>query len=313
MNISKWLNNNCKNLHGKRVVVTGATGGLGREICLMLAELNADITLACRNKEKTNSLINEIKSIYPHTNIEFVELDLNTLSSVDDCIKKIQAYNGIDILINNAGIYNVPLKTLDSGYNNVFQVNFVYTYYLTKKLLPELQKKANSTCITLGSVAHNYSKIDPKDIDFSTRKKHSKIYGNSKRFLMFSLYELFKDIKDVNLAIVHPGVTLTNMTNHYPKAINWLVKIFIKLFFPHPKKASLSIIYGSNHNCRYHEWIGPRILNVWGKPKINKLKTCTNQESQEIFSIAENLYNSIDAKDIVKPKTKTTKHTKKNT
>ena len=85
--------------------------------------------------------------------------------------------------------------------------------------------------MAVSSIAYNYSKIDENDIDFSTRKRASKAYGNSKRFLTFALHELCKNEK-VNLAVVQPGVTLTNMTNHYPKAINWLVKIGIKLLFP---------------------------------------------------------------------------------
>lgn len=292
MNIKKWLSINCQSLKGKRVVITGATGGLGKEICDYLAQLEADITLACRNKSLAENLIAELQIKYPNVSVDFVQLDLSNIDSVNSCIKDIKKYNGIDVLINNAGVYNVPLKNLDSGYNNVFQINFVYTYYLTKKLLPELEKKENSTCIALGSVAHNYSTIDENDIDFSSRSKSSKIYGNSKRFLMFSLYELFENTS-VNLAIVHPGVTLTNMTNHYPKAINWLVKIGIKFLFPSPKKASLSVIYGTNFKTQYHNWIGPRIFNVWGYPKLSKLKTCSVNESKKIYKISEDIYNKI--------------------
>ena len=292
MNITKWLNINCQSLKGKRVVITGATGGLGKEICDYLAQLEADITLACRNKSLAENLIAELQIKYPNVSVDFVQLDLSNIDSVNSCIKDIKKYNGIDVLINNAGVYNVPLKNLDSGYNNVFQINFVYTYYLTKQLLAELEKKENSTCITLGSVAHNYSTLDEDDIDFSSKTKSSKIYGNSKRFLMFSLYELFEN-SSVNLAIVHPGVTLTNMTNHYPKVINWLVKIGIKLLFPSPKKATLSVIMGTNCNTEYHKWIGPRIFNVWGYPKLSKLKTCTINESKKIYLIAEEIYNKI--------------------
>lgn len=295
MKFEKWLNKNCQSLKGKKVVLTGATGGLGREICDYLARLEADIILACRNKTLADGLAEELRGKYPSIKVDFVALDLSSLDSVRACVKELKKYKGIDILINNAGVYNVPLKTLDSGYNNVYQINFVYTYYLTKQLLPELEKKDNSICITLGSVAHNYSKIDAEDIDFSTRHKSSKIYGNSKRFLMFSLYELFKGSK-VGLSIVHPGVTLTNMTNHYPKAINWLVKIGIKLVFPSPKNATRSIIWGTNQTTGYHEWIGPSILRVWGRPKLAKLTTCSEEESQQIFDIAELIYSEIDNK-----------------
>lgn len=292
MSIRKWISKNCKDLTGKRVVITGATGGLGKEICMLLAGLNADIILACRNQKLSEKLSDEIKLVYPNINIDYIQLDLSKISSVKTCINELKKYNGIDILINNAGVYNVPLQTLELGYNNVFQINFISTYYLTKELLPELEKKDNSTCITLGSVAHNYSKIDINDIDFSTRKKHSKIYGNSKRYLMFSLYELFENTK-VNLAIVHPGVTLTNMTNHYPKAINWLVKLGIKLVFPKPKKAVLSILLGTVQSTKKYEWIGPRVLNVWSYPKLSKLKTCTPEESKKIFKITKDIMSKI--------------------
>lgn len=292
MKKNKWLEKNCASLKNKRVVITGATGGLGEVICFMLAELDADITLACRNENKANALKSKLLTSYPNTKIDFVHLDFNSLESVNNCINKLKLYNGIDILINNAGIYNVPLEKMDSGYNNVFQTNFVYPYYFTKKLLPELEKCENSTCVVLGSVAHNYSKLDEKDIDFSTRKKSSKIYGNSKRFLMFSFFELFKDSK-VNLSVVHPGVTLTNMTNHYPKYINWLVKIGIKLVFPSPKKATRSILYGTCHTPPTYNWIGPKIFNVWGNPHISRLKTCSAEESKKIYSIAEEIYNKL--------------------
>jgi hypothetical protein len=158
--------------------------------------------------------------------------------------------------------------------------------------LPELKKKPDSTCITLSSIAHNYSPIDENDIDFSSKKKPSLIYGNSKRFLTFSMYELFKDT-GINHAIVHPGVTLTNMTNHYHRSINWLVKIGIKILFPRPRKAVLSVFYGITNPCKHYEWIGPRIFNIWGTPKKTKLKTCSYNEYQKICQITNQIFNNI--------------------
>ena len=109
---------------------------------------------------------------------------------------------------------------------------------------------------------------------------------------MFSLYELFKNSK-VKLAVVHPGITLTNMTNHYPKAINWLVKIGIKFLFANPRKAALNIVYGTQIETKYHEWIGPRLYGIWGIPKLQKVTTCKPSESEKIFEIAESLYLKI--------------------
>ncbi len=288
----KWIKKHCPNLKNKVVVVTGATGGLGKEICFALASLDATIVLACRNETLANTLSSKIKEKYPNSTTHFIPLDLSDFKSVNSCIDKLKNYNGIDILINNAGVYNVPVKKLDSGFNNIFQINFLYTYYLTKQLLPELKKKENSTCITLSSIAHNYSKIDHNDVDFSSRKKPGKIYGNSKRFLTFSLYELFRN-SGVNLSIVHPGITLTNMTSHYPKCINWLVKFAVGVLFPTPYKASRNVLFGINNHTPNNTWIGPQFCNIWGSPKLKKLKTCSNEESQKICSITNKLYETL--------------------
>ena len=60
-----------------------------------------------------------------------------------------------------------------------------------------------------------------------------------------------------------------------------------------PKKAMLSIAEGLFTDCRYHEWIGPRLLNIWGKPKLKKLSTCKQAESEFIGKTADDIYNKL--------------------
>lgn len=296
MNINKWLKNNTKNLSGKRVVVTGATGGLGKELCMYLAGLNASLVLACRNENLALDLKKQIINKYPNVMIDFVSLDLSSMQSVNECIDKLQKFDRIDILIHNAGVYNVPVKKLETGFNNIFQINFVSPYYLTKELLPLLKKSKEPMCMVVGSIAHNYSKTSSSDIDFSFSKKPSKIYGNSKRYLMFSMFELFKNENNISFSVAHPGITLTNMTNHYPKFINWFVKIGIKLIFPAPKKATLNLVKGIFTPCNYHEWVGPKFLNIWGRPKKQKLNTCSTEESLDIYNKSEEIYKKLKYK-----------------
>ena len=159
-------------------------------------------------------------------------------------------------------------------------------------MIPTLRKIKNSKVIVISSIAHNYSKVNFDDIEKLKTNKPSVVYGNSKRLLTFSIQKLFED-SHVNLAIVHPGITLTNMTNHYPKSINWLVKLGIKALFPSTKKASLSILSGIFNNTNKNEWIGPSKYNIWGYPKNQKLNTCSAKEQDRIFVEAENIYNKI--------------------
>lgn len=293
MNIKKWLKLNTYDLTNQTIAITGSTGGLGTEIVKILLSLNADLVLLNRNLDKSLKQKQELLALYPKAKIEIIETDLSSIASVKLSVESLRNFN-IDILIHNAGIYNVPLDKTSSGYNNVFQTNFISPYYLTKEFI----KNSNvSKIVVVSSIAHNYSKINFDDIDFSKSKKASKVYGNSKRFLTFAMQELFKDLQHVKLSIVHPGITLTNMTNHYPKAINWLVKFGIKILFPKPKQASLNIIKGVFYSTNYHEWIGPKTFNIWGRPQKKKLNTASAQESKQIFEIAEKIYEKIKNSD----------------
>ena len=286
MNIKKWINLNTSDLNNKTIALTGTTGGLMIEVVDFLCSKNAKLILLNRSEEKTLSQIAQLKHKYINANIDFIKCDLENFQSVTQATEILKTKD-VDILYLSAGAYNIKRYTTSLGFDNIFQINFVAHYYIAKQLLPSLNSRSGKI-VLVGSVAHNYSKIDPNDIDFSKRKKPSKVYGNAKRFLMFSLMKLLEN-KTCKLSIVHPGVTLTNMTNHYPKSINWLIKIGIKLFFPSIKKSCLSLIAGVYRHTGFCEWIGPGILNVWGKPKLQKLNIEIS-EIESIFKISEKLF-----------------------
>ena len=290
MNIKKWIIENTSSLQVKTIAITGSTGVISKHLVETLAGLDANLILINRNKEKTLSQMKKLNLMYPNVKLEFIQCDLANFESVCFAIEKLKEKQ-IDVLFLSAGAYNIKRFKTSLGYDNIFQTNFLSHYFIAKELLDKI-KQRNGKIVAVSSIAHNYSKIDLKDIDFSTRKKHSKVYGNAKRFLMFSLQELAKK-EDVNLSIVHPGLTLTEMTNHYPKAINWLVKCVIGLFCPTNKKASLNLVKGVFEKTEHYEWIGPKILNIWGNPKKQKLKTCTKEECEQIFKVAEKIYNDI--------------------
>lgn len=290
MNITNWLKSNTSSLKGLTIAITGSTGALISSVIKKLATLGANFIFLNRSKNKTEKQIQELKNTHPNINAEFIECDLANHETVKATTKILQTKK-FDVLYFAAGVYNVPRFKTNIGFDNVFQTNFVSNYYMLKQLSDKI-KKDNIKILAISSIAHNYSKLDENDVDFSNRNKHSKVYGNSKRFLTFALHEFCKK-ENINLSIVHPGVTLTEMTNHYPKCVNWLVKIFIKLFCPSVEKASLSLIKGLFETTNFHEWIGPSFCNVWGYPKQTKLKTCSLSESENIFKIAENIYNNL--------------------
>ncbi len=287
MNYEKWIKENCGSLEGKTVAVTGTTGGLGKELCGFLASLGATLILVDRNAEKSNSFANELKNKYS-CSAECITADLEDMDSVKTAATVLLG-KPIDIFIHNAGAYSIPRKICKTGYDNVFQINFVSPYYIIKTLLPKLRERRGKA-VAVGSIAHNYSKTDSHDIDFSTRKQASMVYGNAKRYLMFSLTKLFENEQEASLSIVHPGISFTGITNHYPKLIFAVIKHPMKVIFMKPKKAGLSILKGCFDETAYSQWIGPRFFDVWGIPKIKMLKTAKEDEIKSIFSNAEKIY-----------------------
>ena len=291
MRYDKWLTQNTAGLNGKTVAITGSTGGLGKHICRYLASLGADLVLLDRNQERSEANKRAVEAEFPGTRITLVNLDMVDIFSVEKATKKLKEIEP-DIFIHNAGAYSIPRCTANSGYDNVFTINFVSPYYMICQILPILRKK-HGRVVVVGSIAHNYSKINERDIDFSGVNRASKVYGNAKRFLMFSLYELFKNNTGVSLAVTHPGITFTNITSHYPKPVFAIIKYPMKVIFMHPEKAALSIVKGVFSSTFYHTWYGPRIFNIWGIPSKKKLRTCSVKESERIAAISNDIYLKI--------------------
>lgn len=289
MSISGWLKKNTCSLQGKTVAISGATGGIGRRLCEHLAGLGASLLLLDRNTQRSNELINELVAKHPDLSATHMRLDLEDVACVKEVTHRL-CENTPDVIIFNAGIYHVPRKTCSCGYNNIFQVNFLSPYYMARKLKPCIEAK-NGKIVAVGSIAHNYSHIDTADVDFSSRKADSKLYGNAKRYLMFSLYSLFEGSHA--LSVTHPGITFTNITAHYPKLIFAIIKHPMKVIFMSPKKASLCVLRGIFDSCGKNEWIGPRLFNVWGYPKKKKLNTCKYDEALQICELAEQAYRKM--------------------
>lgn len=288
MTTAAWIAKNAHSLSGKTIAVSGATGGIGNALCRHLAVLGANLILLDRNGEKSRALIGRLQTAYPDLQAEHIRLDLEDVACVDAAARELET-RAIDALILNAGAYHIPRHACAAGYNNVFQINFVSPYYLARRLLPQLRER-NGRVVAVGSIAHTYSRTDATDVDFSTRRSSSKVYGNAKRYLMFSLYGL---CDKGGVAVTHPGITLTNITAHYPKLIFSLIKHPMKVLFMSNKRAALSILRGLFEDCKENEWIGPRVFNVWGLPKKSTLRTVDATEAAHIRAVADEVYAKI--------------------
>ena len=283
MNMSKFLKKYEGALKGKTVAMTGCTGGIGKELCRYILALGGALLMIDRNPKKALLLQKELKAQFPNAKIMRITADMQDTSSVLAAGEEIKAEKP-DILVHNAGAYKIPRTITEYGYDNVFSINFISPYILTKELIDTVER-----IVVVGSIAHNYSKTDEADIDFRKRTASSLVYGNAKRYLMYSHFELLKNHPEVSLAVTHPGITLTGITAHYPKWLYVIIKPLMRVLFMKPKYAALSILSGLFQNTEPYSWIGPRFFGIWGAPKKAKLKTARPCEIKKIAENAEKI------------------------
>ena len=287
MNIKKWLSKNTRPLDGQRVAISGSTGGLGKELCGYLASLGAELVLLDRNYTRSLALAGELRNSFPDLKVSHITADMSDMASVRSAADRLVGMN-IDYLILNAGAYSIPRCVCDTGYGNIFQINFISPYYLARRLLPDVESRGGKI-VAVSSIAHNYSRIDEGEVDFASRKSDAKVYGNAKRYLTYSLLAL----DSTAVSIAHPGISFTGITNHYPRVIFALIKHPMKIIFPHPRVACLSVLAGLFTDCKTGEWIGPTLFDVWGKPRKKPLRTATGAEAARISAIAEKIYQDL--------------------
>ena len=291
MRIKAWLSKNTVSLAGKTVAMTGSTGGLGQALSLHLVRLGARLILLDRNAARSAQNRARLLSTVPTADVICMTLDLADMEQVKQVTDAL-CREPIDIFIHNAGAYSIPRKTCTTGFDNVFQINFISPYYMIRTLLPHLRAR-DGHVMAVGSIAHRYSRTDEGDMDFHTRTRASRVYGNAKRYLMFSLYALFEKERDVTLAVTHPGITATTITAHYPKVIYALIKYPMKVIFMRPRRAVLSLLAGVFSATSKNEWWGPRFFDVWGIPKRKTLTSVTKEEYCAIACAADEMFEKL--------------------
>lgn len=279
MSLNNWLKKNTTSLKHKNIVITGTTNGLGLETLKLLARLEASVIVGVRNTARAEEQKREILKNHPLAEITILKIDLSDARSIKDFANRVNflCSFGIDALINNAGVFSNSKEVLSNGHERHFFTNFVAPIYLSKTLLPLLEMKPNSKIIFLSSISKNFTKINFDDFEFKNNKKDIAAYANSKRLLTYAAMKLKEESKDVHVNIVHPGVSPTALFS------NSSFKIFsplLKLMFPSAKKACLNEVAGLFFETKQNEWIGPRVFNIWGKPKKTKNKIKNFNQSE---------------------------------
>jgi NAD(P)-dependent dehydrogenase (short-subunit alcohol dehydrogenase family) len=205
-------------MKSKRVIITGANSGLGKESAFALAKLGAEIVLAVRDTNKGQSVKNQILNQTPSAVIEVAALDLMDLDSVRKFAAS-QSTKPIDVLLNNAGIMAVPFEKTKDGFESQMGTNHLGHFLLTELLFDAISEGSNPRIVNVSSSAHRLGKLKTGDVNELNVSKENyspwTVYGNSKLANLLFTNELVRRLKLVNsnitVAVAHPGYANTNL------------------------------------------------------------------------------------------------------
>lgn len=216
-------------LSGKTVIITGANTGIGKETAIDMANRDARVILACRNKEKGLKAVEDIRSASGNTNVEFRELDLASLASVRIfCQQILEEESHIDILINNAGVMACPYWKTEDGFEMQFGVNHLGHFLLTNLLLERLKQSPSARIVNVSSSAHKRcSRINFDDINSTKQYDSFKAYAQSKLSNVLFTRSLARRLEGTSVTTnsLHPGVIRTELGRHFNK--------YLRVSIPH--------------------------------------------------------------------------------
>ncbi|MBI4393034.1 MAG: SDR family oxidoreductase [Euryarchaeota archaeon] len=207
---------------GRRVaVVTGANSGIGKEVSRGLLRHGFAVVMACRDTERGEASRAELMATVPDADARVMALDLSSLESVRAFAARFQeSFPGLDVLVNNAGVYLARRSTTVEGFETTFGVNHLGHFLLTGLLLDPLKRSAPSRVITVASEAHRGGFIDFDDLQGEKRWNGLKAYTQSKLANVLFSAELGRrlDGTGVTSNSMHPGAVRTR----WAKGQGWL-------------------------------------------------------------------------------------------
>lgn len=230
-------------LANRVIFFTGATSGFGLIAALDFVQSGATVVVAARSKEKFDLLERERQSKYPTAKgkLDFVSCDLSSLKSVAAACQEFKKrYAQLDILINNAGLWNFSYRESQDKIEEIFQVNLIAPVLINQSLHDLLAKSDFAKSIFTASGLHqgNFNFSDP---EFRSSFSGFKAYRQSKLgiILMTRLYDSVDKDSGISYYSQHPGMVNTKLG----RDAGWLSKMIFKLMGKSPEKGAQTLIY----------------------------------------------------------------------
>lgn len=267
----------------KTIFITGATSGIGLVAAMKLASDGNLVLATARNKQKGIVLLSKYNSQFPKGKgkIEIVICDLDSFESVVEACEYVKSnYTCIDVLINNAGVWNYTFKKTQNNLEETLQVNVLSPLLINYLLLDLLSQSKNAKSIFTASALHQ------GNVDFSNmeHKRHFSgfaAYRQSKLEVILISRILAEKFQPLHIGVYsqHPGLVSTNLDRNS----NWFSKFVFRVFGLSPEKGAATLLYLANED---------KNNLVSGEYYYKKAVKKTTPESNDLF-VAQKLLNKL--------------------
>ena len=189
------------NFKNKKILVTGATGGIGNSIVKKLVSLDGDILATGTNSEK----LEELRSNYP--NISVIKFDISEHERIEEFVENVNSQlKGIDVIINNAGITrdNLSLRMKSEEWQKVIDTNLTSTFYICKHGIKKMLKNKYGRIVNVTSIVGHTGNLGQSN------------YSASKAGMIAMSKSLAIEYAKKNITVncVSPGFIQTKMTDN---------------------------------------------------------------------------------------------------
>ena len=228
------------NLKNKKILITGASGGIGRALCKRFLENECILICTTSNSDKIDKLKNEFGS----ENF-YYKLDLSDGSKIKSNINLItEKHNDISVFISNAGLTkdSLVLRMNQNQWNDVININLNSNYYIIKEILPSMIKNKTGCIIGISSLVALTG--NPGQANYTASK--------SGMISMFKSIALEVASRNINVNVVSPGFIVSPMTDklNENQKKNILEKIPLRRF-GHPNDIAELVYFLSNDESNY--------------------------------------------------------------
>jgi NAD(P)-dependent dehydrogenase (short-subunit alcohol dehydrogenase family) len=232
-------------IHGKTVVITGATSGIGRLAAEKLARLGARLVLVARDPRRADDTLARLREIGPGQSHCAHIADLSRLAEMKRVGAEIAAAEPrVDVLVNNAGAIFSRLTLTEDGLERTFAVNHMAYFVLTAFLRDRLIAAAPARIVNTASDAHHGKTLDLADLQSAQGFRSVAVYGRTKLANILFTRELACRLAGTGVTAnaLHPGFVRTGFGRSSGGAMEYLFRVSM-LFGGSPEPGADTIVY----------------------------------------------------------------------